>query len=81
MKSASKRSRARETSALPLASRGVLCVQDLNYLYMRHQVSLMRAGAANCAPSRVSHNLLARAYGRRIDVLRAEIGALDVVPV
>lgn len=55
-------------------------MQDLNYLYMRLQVSLMRADAASCSSSRVSHSALARAYARRIDAVRAEAGALDILP-
>ncbi|WP_186728888.1 hypothetical protein [Sphingomonas panacisoli] len=43
---------------------------DLNYLFHRHQVSIMRAEAATCASSRSSHNSLARAYAQRIRVMQ-----------
>lgn len=39
---------------------------DYNYLYYRQQVSLMRASAAACAPSREAHHRLARFYMERI---------------
>jgi hypothetical protein len=35
---------------------------DLNYLLHRHQVSLMRAKAALCVPSRRAHEELANLY-------------------
>lgn len=43
---------------------------DLNYLYHRHQLSLMRADAAACASSRAAHHELARGYARRIQAER-----------
>lgn len=44
---------------------------DLNYLYHRHQVSLMRAEAAACLDSRGAHLGLARGYAR---VIQSERG-------
>lgn len=39
---------------------------DLNYLYQRRGISLMRAAKAACEPSRAAHLDLATAYGHRI---------------
>lgn len=44
-------------------------MEDLNYLYYRQQVSLMRADEAACACSRWSHLGLARGYSARIAAL------------
>ncbi|MCJ8156689.1 hypothetical protein [Sphingomonas sp. LaA6.9] len=41
-------------------------MEDLNYLYHRQQVSLMRAHAASDSCSRRVHEKLAHAYGDRI---------------
>lgn len=41
----------------------------LNYLLHRHQISLMRAGAARGAEARISHLSLAAGYSRLIDDL------------
>ena len=46
---------------------------DLNYLYLRRQVSLVRAERAACAPSRAVHQDLARRYGALIALARAAI--------
>lgn len=43
---------------------------DLNYLFHRHQVSLMRADAALCPASRSSHRGLALGYAERIRTLQ-----------
>lgn len=40
---------------------------DLNYLYRRHQISLMMAKAAASPSARYSHLGLATAYARLID--------------
>ncbi|SOB79732.1 hypothetical protein SAMN06297144_0703 [Sphingomonas guangdongensis] len=48
---------------------------DLNYLFARHQVSLMRATSARCEPSRIAHIKLAQGYAGRIDTLRGLSGA------
>jgi hypothetical protein len=40
---------------------------DLNYLLRRHQISLMRADAATCDPSRLSHEGLAGLYADAVD--------------
>lgn len=47
---------------------------DLNYLLFRHQVSLMRANAAQCSCSRRSHHGLAAGYAARIRVLQGALG-------
>lgn len=39
---------------------------DLNYLYHRRGVSLLRAGHAECEPSRLAHLSMARRYASRI---------------
>ena len=39
---------------------------DINYLYYRQQVSLMRADAAQCAASRSAHQSLAGHYADRL---------------
>ena len=43
---------------------------DLNYLYHREQVSLMRADAAASPKARLSHQGLARGYARLIAKVR-----------
>jgi hypothetical protein len=48
---------------------------DLNYLYHRHGVSLLRAGAAACAASRAAHLGLAGRYAARIGQLRPALAA------
>ena len=48
---------------------------DLNYLFHRHQVALMRADAATCSSSRYSHLGLARGYADRIRALQLVLGA------
>jgi len=45
---------------------------DLNYLFHRHQLSLMRAKAAIGVEARRAHQALAEGYARRIDAWRAE---------
>lgn len=40
---------------------------DLNYLYHRQQVSLLRAEHASCALSREAHSGLAKLYSGRIE--------------
>ena len=40
---------------------------DLNYLYGRQQVELMRADRARCSSSRSSHRGLAALYGELIN--------------
>ena len=40
---------------------------DLNDLLRRHQISLMRADAAACGPSRLSHEGLAGLYADAVD--------------
>lgn len=40
---------------------------DLNYLYQRQQVELMRAEAATCSSSRRSHSDLADLFGEMIE--------------
>lgn len=48
---------------------------DLNYLFARHQVSLMRARSAACEPSRIAHLKLASGYAGRIATMRQLSGA------
>jgi hypothetical protein len=43
---------------------------DVNYLLHRHQVSLIRASAADSPESRAAHEGLARAYRDRVDAYR-----------
>lgn len=45
---------------------------DLNYLFYRHQVSLVRAREASCSASRHAHQELARNYARLIEKDRAD---------
>ena len=40
---------------------------DLNYLYFRQQVELMRADAANCTASGKAHRQLANLYDSLIE--------------
>lgn len=47
---------------------------DLNYLFYRHQVSLMRAAGAASVEARLAHRAFARAYAERIERLRAGLG-------
>lgn len=46
---------------------------DLNYLFHRHQVSLMRADAASCPPSRAAHVGLVRGYAQRIRAVQDDL--------
>ncbi|QNN65165.1 hypothetical protein H9L12_00435 [Sphingomonas rhizophila] len=39
---------------------------DLNYLYSRHQISLVNADAAVDPGARIAHQQLSRAYGEMI---------------
>lgn len=48
---------------------------DLNYLLQRHQVSLMRADAADACEVRNTHVRFAQAYATRIDDLATVSGA------
>jgi len=43
---------------------------DLNYLFARHQVSLMKASAALCGEARAAHLGMAKLYAVRIDDVR-----------
>lgn len=43
---------------------------DLNYLYHRRGISLVRAADAGCEPSRTAHLGLYEAYGHRIAAAR-----------
>ncbi|WP_176473063.1 hypothetical protein [Sphingomonas lenta] len=52
---------------------------DLNYLYHRHGVSLMRADAAACDGARVAHLGLAKGYALRIDAERERNARCAVV--
>jgi hypothetical protein len=48
---------------------------DFNYLYLRQQVSLMRADLASCGPSRAAHEGLAQLYSGMIERRKAERAA------
>lgn len=45
---------------------------DLNYLFHRHQISLMRADEAGCSEARWAHEQLAQSYARLIEQNRAD---------
>jgi hypothetical protein len=46
-------------------------LEDLNYLHQRQRSSLIAADESVTSCARVAHRELARAYGRRIDAVRA----------
>lgn len=48
----------------------------LNYLFQRHQISLMRASAAPQVEVRRVHQAFAAAYADRIEALVAPTGAI-----
>lgn len=48
---------------------------DLNYLYSRHQTSLMAAAGAASTEARAAHNGLAALYASRINELRRGLPA------
>lgn len=48
---------------------------DLNYLYHRQQVSLMRADAAACVEARRAHLGLAREYREQIRTVQQALHA------
>lgn len=48
---------------------------DLNYLYSRHQISLINAKNAKCSISRAVHLRLARLYATEINDIRSVLGA------
>lgn len=48
---------------------------DLNYLFARHQISLMRAQDAGGCEARIAHNRLADEYAARIEAAKAQLGA------
>lgn len=43
---------------------------DLNYLFARHQISLMKAASTLCVEARTAHLGLAGLYAQRIDRMR-----------
>jgi hypothetical protein len=47
---------------------------DLNYLFHRHQVSLMMAAAAAGVEARKAHAQLARRYATRIASSQSDVG-------
>lgn len=49
---------------------------DLNYLFHRHQTSLMRADAAASIEARAAHRALAGGYSARIATLQRASGAI-----
>ncbi len=48
---------------------------DLNYLYSRHQISLINAKAATSAEARLAHLGLAKDYAARINGAHRLLGA------
>ncbi|WP_185206634.1 hypothetical protein [Sphingomonas sp. NBWT7] len=48
---------------------------DLNQLFARHQISLMRTRAAESPEARHAHAGLTRGYAARIATLQADTGA------
>ena len=48
---------------------------DLNDLFARHQLSLVRAGEASSADARAAHRGLATGYADRIRTFQQAIGA------
>ena len=54
---------------------------DLNYLYLRQQVSLMRADRAACGPSRAAHQGLAQLYGALIARRKADRSPMALRPL
>jgi hypothetical protein len=52
-------------------------VMDLNLLFHRHQVSIMRSAAAACPEARLAHRGLAVGYAERIALLQGESGVLS----
>ncbi len=47
---------------------------DLNYLFSRHQTSLMRAGSAATPEARFAHRRFAALYAERIDERQRALG-------
>ncbi|MBO9712836.1 hypothetical protein [Sphingomonas sp.] len=54
---------------------------DLNYLYSRHQVSLMLAKRAASPEARWAHRAMARAYAQRIRLVQEAVGITDSTPL
>jgi hypothetical protein len=52
---------------------------DLNYLFHRHQISLVAASTAGSAEARLAHRGLAAAYARCIGMLRAGTGGVALM--
>ena len=48
---------------------------DLNYLLARHQISMMRADAADTREARHAHRDFAKHYAARIKALQQDLGA------
>ncbi|WP_341207047.1 hypothetical protein [uncultured Sphingomonas sp.] len=48
---------------------------DLNYLFHRHQVSVMMAAAARGSEARMAHVQLAGRYATKIATVQAQMGA------
>lgn len=49
---------------------------DLNQLYQRHQLLLMRAGSASSKDARLNHKSEAAGIARRIEAFQNALGAL-----
>lgn len=52
---------------------------DLNYLFGRHQVSLMQEAAAKSVEARAAHRKLTSLYADRIDALQQSLGSTSVL--
>lgn len=48
---------------------------DLNELFFRHQISIVRAGSAATPEARYAHRGLAKGYADRIETMQASSGA------
>ena len=48
---------------------------DLNYLFARHQISLIRAQNAGEYEARIAHHRLADEYAARIEAMKTQLGA------
>lgn len=46
---------------------------DLNYLYARHQTSLINAAGAKSSEARLAHSRLATLYAARINEMRRDL--------
>lgn len=52
---------------------------DLNYLFRRHQISLMQEGSATSVEARLVHRKLTALYADRIGVLQRSLGSTSTL--